>query len=117
MKVKLAMQVLSKSVAIVLRESERKEILATADFCDMMNFFFDYTNVRSKNEYRAKMFLSTQTYNSLKISVLSHVEAVKFLLKQGFQLVLTERSMQNVLEDCFAHQRARGGQLDNPTPQ
>lgn len=69
------------------------------------------------DEYRAKMFLSPQTYNGLKISVLSHVEAVKFLLKQGFQLVLTKRFMQNVLEDCFGHQRARGGQLDNPTAQ
>ena len=39
----------------------------------------------------AKMFLSLQTYNGLKISVLSHFEAITFLLKQGFQYVLTER--------------------------
>lgn len=165
MKVKLAVQVLSKSVAITLRESGSKEVLGTAMFCEMMNSFFDCTNVRSKDEYkrkrndlikpytscdderftwltdvflkyledwrtsistrpgkhsadeRGKMFLSLQTYNGLKISVLSHVEAIKFLLKQGFEYVLTERFMQDVLEDYFGHQRARGSRSDNPTAQ
>ena len=63
------------------------------------------------------MFLSLQTYNGLKISVLSHVEAIKFLLKQGFQYVLIERFMQDILEDYFGHQRARGCRSDNPTAQ
>ena len=63
------------------------------------------------------MFLSVQTYNGLKISVNSHVESVKYLLNQGFKYVLTERFMQDVLEDYFGHQRARGGRSDNPTAQ
>ena len=66
---------------------------------------------------QGKMFLSSQTYNGLKISVHSHVEAIKFLLGQGFQYFLTERFMQDVLEDYFGHQRARGGRSDNPTAQ
>jgi hypothetical protein len=165
MKVKLATQVLSKSVAVALEESGDEEVLGTAKFCRMMNDFFDCTNVRSTTEYvrkrndlikpysscddsrltwlkdvflqylddwkrstltrpgvyslddRGKMFLSIQTYNGLKISVNSHVEAIKFLLSQGFQYVLTERFMQDVLEDYFGHQRAKGGRSDNPTAQ
>ena len=35
----------------------------------------------------------------------------------GFEYVLTERFMQDVLEDYFGHQRARGGRSDNPTAQ
>jgi hypothetical protein len=165
MKVKLAIQVLSKSVAIALEESDNEEVSGTAMFCTMMNTFFDCTNVRSKTEYikkrndsikpyfscddprftwltdvflkyledwrrstltrpgedlpdeRGKMFLSLQTYNGLNISVYSHVEAVQFLLNQGFEYVLTECFMQDVLEDYFGHQRARGGRSDNPTAQ
>lgn len=49
------------------------------------------------------MFLSLKTYEGLTISVSSHVEAVQFLLKQGFQYVLTERFMQDVVEDYFGH--------------
>ena len=45
------------------------------------------------------------------------MEAIKFLLSQGFQYVLTERFMQDVLEDYFGHQRAKGGRSDNPTAQ
>ena len=165
MKVKLATQVLSKSVAIALEESGDEEVLGTAKFCRMMNDFFYCTNVRSTSEHvrkrndlikpysscddprlvwlkdvflqyledwkrntltrpgeyspdeRGKMFLSVQTYNGLKISVNFHVEVIKFLLGQGFQYVLTERFMQDVLEDYFGHQRARGGRSDNPTAQ
>ena len=163
MKVKLAVQILSKSVAIGLRETEDDDVSGTADFCDMMNGFFDCTNVRSLTEHsqknnpfimpyttpedyrftwlkdtflsyletwkestlnrdgdfsadaRQKMFLSAQTYEGLKIAVYSHIEVVKFLLSVGFQYVLTERFMQDVLEDYFGHQRERGRRSDNPS--
>lgn len=156
------MQVLSQSVAIALRESGDEDVTATAEFCDMMNRFFDCTNVRSLTEHsmkrnpfirpysspederltwmkevllkylndwkestlardgnfssddRAKMFLSSQTYEGLKISVYSHTEVITFLLAQGFQYVLTERFMQDVLEDYFGHQREQGRRSDNP---
>ena len=162
---KLAIQVLSRSVAIALQESGVDDVQATAKFCMMINDFFDCTNVRSLTEHvskrnhmikpytsqdderfiwledvflkylntwkdstttregvysssdREKMFLSSQTYEGFKISVYSHVEAIKFLLAQGFQYVLSERFMQDVVEDYFGHQRAKGGRSDNPTAQ
>ena len=61
------------------------------------------------------MFLSSQTHEGLQISVHSHIEAIQFLLQQGFQYVLSERFMQDVLEDYFGHQRAKGGRADNPS--
>ncbi|CAB3982872.1 Transposable element P transposase [Paramuricea clavata] len=54
MKVKLATQVLSKSVAIALEESENDEVLGTAKFCWMINDFFDCTNVRSLTKHEKK---------------------------------------------------------------
>ena len=51
MKVKLATQVLSWSVAISLEESGNEEVLGTAKFCMMMNDFFDCTNVRAPTEH------------------------------------------------------------------
>ena len=165
MKVKLATQVLSQSVATALVEKGNDDVLGTAEFCKMMNNFFDCANVRSLTEHvrrrndfikpyvsqdderfawlrhvflhylekwresimqregiytadeKSKMFLSLQTYKGLKIYVHSHIEAIQFLLSEGFKYVLTERFMQDVLEDYFGHQRAKGGRADNPTAQ
>ena len=66
---------------------------------------------------REKMFLSNQTYEGFKISANSHVEAIKFLLSEGFSYVLTERFMQDVIEDYFGHQRTQRGRSDNPSAQ
>jgi hypothetical protein len=55
-------------------------------------------------DHRGKMFLSLQTYRGLKISVHSHIEAIQFLLAEGFQYVLSEQFLQDVLEDYFGHQ-------------
>ena len=63
------------------------------------------------------MFLSSQTHEGLKIAVHSHIEAIHFLLGEGLQYVLSERFMQDVLEDYFGHQRSKGGRSDNPTAQ
>lgn len=41
---------------------------------------------------RAHMFLSWQTYEGLKITVNSVIEATKFLLQEGMDFVLTELS-------------------------
>lgn len=64
---------------------------------------------------RGKMFLSLQTYAGLKIAVYSHIEAIQFLLGEGFRYVLSERFMQDALEDYFGHQRSKGARSDNPT--
>ena len=63
MKVKLATQVLSRSVAIALEESDNEEVLGTAQFCRMMNDLFDCTNVRSLTEYvrRRNQFIKPYT--------------------------------------------------------
>ena len=158
-KVKLATQVLSKSIMISLQESGNEEVLGTANFCGMMNDVRSRTeHIRRKNHFikpytstdderfswlldvfvkylndwkentlnrpgnfspaaRQKMFLSQQTYEGLKISAYSHVEAIQFLLGKSFQYVLSERFMQDVLEDYFEHQRSKGGRSDNPTAQ
>ena len=59
------------------------------------------------------MFLSRQTYEGFKITVNSHVEAIKFLLSEGLKYVLSERFMQDVIEDYFGHQCGS----DNPPAQ
>ncbi len=64
-----------------------------------------------------KMFLSHQTYEGFKISVHSHVEAIKFLLSEGFKYVLSERFMQDVIEDYFGHQRTQRGRSENPSAE
>ena len=64
-----------------------------------------------------KGFVSRNLQWSKMVSVLTRVKAIKFLLEKGFQYVLTERFMQDVLEDYYGHQRARGCRSDNPTAQ
>ena len=165
MKVKLAVQVLSRTVSTCLMESGDPEVAGTAMFCQMVNDFFYCSNVRSTTEHerkkndrirpyesvdderliwmkdtflkyledwksstqtregsftaaeREKMFLSHQTYEGFKITVNSHIESVKFLLSQGFKYVLSERFMQDVIEDYFGHQRTVRGRSDNPSAQ
>ena len=41
------------------------------------------------------------------------IEATKYLLKEGFQFVLTERFHQDVLEEYFGYQRCIGRRDDN----
>lgn len=164
MKVNLAVQVLSKSMAEALRRSmPLDEVSETANFCQIMNDFFDCCNVRSTHEHlrkqnprlapykssddsrftwltetflkyfidwkeaissranftkdeKARMFISIQTFEGLKITVSSLVECTRFLLEQGVPYVLTERFMQDCLEEYFGHQRQRGRRSDNPDP-
>ena len=55
MKVKLAVQVLSNSVAVALKLNfPHGEADKTAEFCSMVNRFFDCANVRSLNEFKEK---------------------------------------------------------------
>ena len=66
MKVKLAVQVLSKSVAIALRETAKEDIIGTAEFCEMMNGLFDCTNVRSLTEHVRKKNAFIKPYGSVE---------------------------------------------------
>ena len=54
MRVNLAVQVLSASVAMVLKAFGPPEAAATAKLCEMMDSFFDCLNVRSTTEYQKK---------------------------------------------------------------
>ena len=132
MRVKLAVQVLSDSVAVALRQVMGDEASETSKLCEMMNKFFDCMNVRSLNEHKTrnnpdvkpytdvnderldwlqtdflsylnKMFISWQTFERFKITAYSTMEVVPLLLHEGFEYVLTERFCQDVLEEYFGY--------------
>lgn len=54
MTVKYAVQVLSNSMSIALKEFGPAEATATSKFCNYLNLFFDCLNVRSIDEHRNK---------------------------------------------------------------
>ena len=62
-----------------------------------------------------KKLISRQTHDGIQITCFSVNEATKYLLKEGFQFVLTERFCQDVLEEYFGLQRSIGRRNDNPT--
>ena len=61
------------------------------------------------------MFLSHQTYEGLQISVLSVIETVRYLLKNGMLFVLTEKLNQDCVEDNFGRHRGLGRRNKNPS--
>ena len=60
---------------------------------------------------RNKMFLSHQTYEGLQIAVLSVIETIRYLLKNGMSFVLTENLNQDCVEDNFG----LGRRNENPS--
>ena len=89
---------------------------------DFLNYFKDWLKSiedRPGNydqSERAKMFISWQTYEGLKITVNSIVECVKFLLHNRIcGYVLTEKFCQDLLENYFGRQRSMGARKDNPS--
>ena len=78
------------------------------DFLDYLRLWKESTENRPGNftqNARARMFLSWQTYGGFKLTVFSAIEATKFLLQEGMEYVLTERSCQDPLEEYFGKQR------------
>ena len=65
MKVKLATQVLSHSVAIALEESKQDEVPGNAEFCRVMNSIFECTCVRSRTENIHKKSEFIKPYTTL----------------------------------------------------
>ena len=59
--------------------------------------------------------MGQQTYEGLKISVNSIIEATQFLLCHQVKYVLTERFYQDSLENWFSRQRSLGSRKDNPS--
>ena len=72
-------------------------------------------NVKFTSKVCDAMFISNQTYKGLRITCLSMVDIIKYLLHSGIPYVLTERLCQDDLENYFGRQRAIGGRKDNPT--
>nr|XP_047142283.1 uncharacterized protein LOC124816659 [Hydra vulgaris] len=64
---------------------------------------------------KSKLFISSQTYEGLQITVHSFKEVVKFLLENGVQFVFSERFCQDDLENYFDRQRTIGCRKDNPS--
>ena len=61
------------------------------------------------------MFISSQSYDGLKITVYSAIEVVRFLIMHKVSYVLTERFCQDPLENYFGKQRSSGARKDNPS--
>ena len=68
MTVRFAVQVLSETVANVLKKSNDPEVLGTAQFCEMADKFFDCVNVRSLDEAKHKRKPFLAPYSSLEDS-------------------------------------------------
>ena len=63
---------------------------------------------------KSKMFMSWQTYESIRIISYSTIELIKFLLSNNVQYVFTECLCQDPLENYFGRQRSLGRCRDNP---
>ena len=60
------------------------------------------------------MFIPSQTYEGIKISIYSLCEVVKFLLENGVSFFFTEKFNQDRLEEYFGKNRSLGRRNDNP---
>ena len=97
----------------------------TVDFLGSVMYFYNISKIEKKSisersgnyncQARNKMFISSQTYEGIKITVNSIIEATQFLLQHQVKYVLTERFCQDPLENYFGRQRSIGAHKDNPT--
>ena len=61
------------------------------------------------------MFILSQTFEGLKITVNSIIEATQFFLRHQVRYVLTEPFCEDPLENYFGRQRYLGPRKDNPS--
>ena len=64
---------------------------------------------------RTSMLLLWQTYEGIQISILPLKEVVPYLLRNGFNYVLSGKFCQDDLENYFGFQQALGRRKSNPT--
>ena len=83
-------------------------------FEDWLRSIEERPGAYTKSE-KQKMFISSQTYEGVKITVHSVIELVKFLIMHKVSYVLTERFCQDPLENYFGKQRSSGARKDNPS--
>ncbi|KAK8772159.1 hypothetical protein V5799_024595 [Amblyomma americanum] len=79
--------------------------------------FLDMLNVTEKNsmEEGLKLFASQLTTESLRVTLLSVLDIIEFLLDQGAHYVLTAKLNQDPLERHFGLVRSFGGDESHPT--
>ena len=65
MRVKLAVEVLSDSMAVTLRLLMRDEASETSKLCEMTNNFFHCMNVRSNTEHRRRKNPNVKPYTDV----------------------------------------------------
>lgn len=88
---------------------------------EFLLYFDDWkTNVENRpgnfsKSQRAKMQLSYQTLEGLKMTVKSVTECIRYCLKQGMEFVLTERFNQDPIEQHFGMHRTVNGCNTNPS--
>ena len=83
-------------------------------FEDWLKSIEERPGAYTKSE-KQKMFISSQTYEGLKITVHSVIELVTFLIMHKVSYLLTERFCQDPLENYFGKQRSSGARKDNPS--
>ena len=110
MKVKLATQVLSRSVALALEESGNSEVLGIAEFCRMMNDFFDCTNVRSLREHERKRNDLIKPYTAVDDDRFGWLRDVFLKYLENWKRSTRERAGQYSADD-------RGKMLLSSNPQ
>ncbi|KAH8033773.1 hypothetical protein HPB51_016228 [Rhipicephalus microplus] len=87
-----------------------KEIQILKDFLEMLN-----TTERNAVKENLKLFASQQTTESLRVTLLSTIDVIAFLLAQGANYVLTAKLNQDPLERHFGLARSFGGDESHPT--
>ncbi|KAH7949401.1 hypothetical protein HPB49_009323 [Dermacentor silvarum] len=79
-------------------------------FLEMLN-----TTERNSVEKNLKLFASQQTTQSLRVTLLSTIDIIEYLLTQGAHYVLTAKLNQDPLERHFGLARSFGGDESHPT--
>ncbi|KAH6945333.1 hypothetical protein HPB50_007887 [Hyalomma asiaticum] len=87
-----------------------KEIQLIKDFVELLN-----TTERNSVEKNLKLFASQQTTESLRVTLLSTIDIIEYLLAQGAHYVLTAKFNQDPLERHFGLARSFGGDESHPT--
>ncbi len=91
MRVHLAVQILSSSIATVLKEYGPEEAKGTAEFCAMMDMYFDCMNVRNKTEHKHKQKSFMARYESSQDPRFLWLEDVFLKFFQDWQKSIEER--------------------------
>lgn len=77
--------------------------------CNIQNRDGSYTS-----SAKTKMFISPQTFEGIKMSILSLSEVIPHLLNNGCSFVFSNRFCQDKLEEYFGKQRGIGHRSNNP---